>query len=71
MKVRVDPARCMGHGMCTALAPDVYRINEDSGLNEMGEFTIADDLRDSVNRGLAACPERAISLRDSTPAPTA
>jgi ferredoxin len=65
VKVRVDPQRCMGHGMCCALAPEVYRINEESGFNEMGAFEADDRQESAARRGAAACPERAISLLDS------
>ncbi|GAA4254307.1 ferredoxin [Dactylosporangium darangshiense] len=62
MKVAVDADRCMGHGMCQALAPQVYRINDDTGFNEMGDVEIPDGLADAARRGQEACPERAIAL---------
>ena len=62
MKVQVDQERCMGHGMCSALAPSLYRINVDTGFNEMGEFEISLERRADAERGVAACPERAISI---------
>jgi ferredoxin len=52
----------MGHGMCAALAPEVYRVNEDSGFNEMGEFEEPPERREPVLRGVSACPERAITV---------
>jgi ferredoxin len=64
MKVHVDPDKCMGHGMCTALAPELFRVNEDTGLNEMGEFEIPPEQRPTALRGAGACPERAISVHD-------
>jgi ferredoxin len=64
MKVHVDPDRCMAHGMCHALAPEVFEVNEDSGYNEMGAFDAPAHLRDAVLRGFSACPERAISITD-------
>lgn len=62
MLIRVDGERCDGHGLCQALAGRVYQIDEDTGVNEMGEFEIADTLRDEARRGAAACPERAIDV---------
>lgn len=62
MKVSVDPDKCMGHGMCTALAPAVYQVNEESGFNEMGEFEVADDQHAEARRGVTACPEHAIAV---------
>lgn len=62
MKVHVDPQRCMGHGMCHALAGEVYQINEDTGYNEMGVFEVSPQHRVVVTRGISACPEQAISI---------
>jgi len=66
MIVRVDKTRCMGHAMCDALAPTVFEVT-DLGFNEMGEFEVPDTERDAVERGMAACPERAISIQPATP----
>jgi ferredoxin len=65
MRIRVDPQRCTGHGMCTALAPDIYQINEDTAFNEMGEFAVDDADRSNALRGMSACPEHAISVLDN------
>jgi ferredoxin len=64
MKVSVDPDKCMGHNMCTALEPSLFHINEETGVNEMGEFEVPEEQRQNAIRGVAACPERAISVYD-------
>lgn len=66
MKVRVDADRCMGHGMCNALVPEVFEIDPESGFNEMDEFEVPDAQRAAVERGVAGCPERAISIVGET-----
>lgn len=66
MKVRVDTDRCMGHGMCDALAHEVFRVDPESGFNEMGEFEVPDGQRAIVERGVSGCPERAISIIEET-----
>jgi ferredoxin len=68
VRVRVDPDRCMGHGMCAALVGEVYQVNEDSGFNEMGEFELPETARATALRGVSACPERAIAVLDDVPA---
>lgn len=68
MKIRVDPDKCMGHGMCTAMVPNVYQINEESGFNEMGDFEHPDEDQAEVLRGVSACPEGAISVFDDASA---
>ncbi|WP_433728981.1 ferredoxin [Actinoplanes sp. CA-051413] len=65
MKIKIDADSCMGHGMCSALAPEVYEINGDTGFNEMGEFEVEEDRHAAAARGASACPERAIRLQDS------
>jgi ferredoxin len=62
MRIIVDGARCDGHGLCAALAGDVYVVNELTGHNEMAEVEVAEPLRGSAERGAAACPERAIRI---------
>lgn len=64
MKVRVDRERCMGHGMCTALAPELFHVSEETGFNEMGEVEIAPDQQTLARRGVGACPEQAITVLD-------
>lgn len=59
----------MGHGMCSALVPSIYQINDDTGFNEMGEFEISPERRADAERGVAACPERAISIPAASTVP--
>jgi ferredoxin len=61
----------MGHGMCAALAPDVFRVDQESGMNQMGEFEVGDDRAAEARRGAAACPERAIDVRAAAAVPAA
>lgn len=62
MRVRVDADLCQGHGMCAAMAPDIYQVDDESGFNVMGEFVVPDTHLDAVERGAEACPERAIAV---------
>lgn len=64
MKVSVDQELCMGHGMCNAMAADVYEINDD-GFNEMGAFEVAAGHEAAAERGARACPEQAIRIVES------
>ena len=64
MLIRVDAERCAGHAMCEALAGHVYRLDEVSGRNEMGEFQAAEELRTAALRGARGCPEQAISIEE-------
>jgi ferredoxin len=63
MRVKVDGSRCMGHNMCTTLAPEVYQVTGD-GFNEMGEFEVPADKLAAARRGARACPEQIITVQD-------
>jgi len=66
MRVRVDPDRCMGHGMCAALVPSVFTVNDETGMNEMGEADVPAELGAQARRGVVACPEQAITLLEES-----
>ena len=61
MRVRVDPAKCVGHGRCYVLAPEVF------GDDERGHCVVRSEelpppLEDQARLGVENCPESAISL---------
>jgi ferredoxin len=63
VKITVDGARCMGHGRCYTLAPDLL------AYDEQGYVTIRDtvidvppDQADAAEDAEASCPEEAVSL---------
>jgi ferredoxin len=60
MKVSVDRDVCVAHGQCEYNDPDHFSINDD-GVLELDESP-PDESRDSVQRAVAACPVRALSL---------
>lgn len=60
-RVRVDTAKCVGHGRCYVLAPEVFE-EDDRGhcvvILEQTPGSLADDAR----RGESNCPEGAIEV---------
>ena len=61
VRVRVDAARCVGHGRCYVLAPDVF------GEDERGHCVVlredpGPDLEEQAHLGERSCPEDAIQL---------
>ena len=65
MRVSVDGSRCHGHQMCAIASPQVF------GSDEYGNAVVLLDpvpveLEASVRRAEANCPERAITLHDTT-----
>jgi ferredoxin len=61
MKIHVDRVRCTGLGICESLAPDVFEVNDDGELVLLTE-DITDDLMESVQDAIAACPTEALRL---------
>lgn len=64
MKVAIDPAKCMGHGMCYSLAPSVYTDDDEGYGQVIGDGTVSTDQLDAARTGAANCPENAIELDD-------
>ena len=60
-RVRVDAAKCVGHGRCYVLAPEVFE-EDDRGHCVVPSEEIPDDLVDEARRGETNCPESAISV---------
>lgn len=62
LRVWVDPKVCVGNAMCEAIAPSVFRLNE----NRQSE--VVDPAGDSVEKILEAaenCPVSAICVEDA------
>ncbi|PXX57471.1 ferredoxin [Nocardia tenerifensis] len=58
MKIIVDRARCEGHGMCEALAPNLFRVGDD-GVVEPADLVGEGD-RDLVRLAVDSCPVEAL-----------
>ena len=63
MKVTVDHARCVGHGLCQLRAPRVYEL-DDEGYNRMPPFEAPDGLEAEAQLGAINCPEVAIRIEE-------
>jgi ferredoxin len=63
MKIHVNTHACSGQARCAAVAPDVFRLN-DEGYNDSDDFELTDGQVTDACRGALACPEQAITLID-------
>jgi ferredoxin len=63
MKVRVDPAKCEGHGRCFALAPEIFQEDDRSHCLIPNE-TVPPGLEAKARLGKLNCPEGAISIEE-------
>ncbi len=60
-RVTVDTAKCVGHGRCYVLAPDVFE-EDDRGYCVVPSQEIPESLLDDARRGESNCPEAAIRV---------
>ena len=61
MRVRVDRAKCVGHGRCYVLAPDVFE-DDERGHCVVTREQPPPELVDQARRGANNCPEAAIEI---------
>jgi ferredoxin len=59
--VSVDPDRCVGHGRCYTLAPDVFDADE-VGHCIVREANVSGKLEEQAVNAEQNCPEQAITL---------
>ncbi len=60
-RVCVDPDRCVGHGRCYTLAPDVFEADE-AGYAVVLVRDVSDELEKQAVIAEQNCPESAITL---------
>ena len=67
-RLRVDPLRCRGHGICVLRAPDRIEL-DDWGFAELdGRPLVGSVQLRQARRAVAACPARALAFDESAPA---
>jgi ferredoxin len=64
MKVHVDLEKCVGHGRCYELGPDVFEEDE-RGHCRLRSEVVPPELAAQARAGEANCPEDAISIEES------
>jgi ferredoxin len=62
MRVEWDESRCALSALCTGLAPDVFRVDDNGGL---AISTGLDDAqREAAQEAADSCPTQAITVAD-------
>ena len=61
MKVRVDRDKCVGHGRCYVLAPDVFQ-EDDRGHCLIAHEDVPPALEQQARAGADNCPEQSIEI---------
>jgi ferredoxin len=62
MKIRVDPTRCQGHGMCALNCPEMFELSDEDGHARVVQETVPSNLEISADMAKRSCPEGAIEL---------
>jgi ferredoxin len=63
MRLSVDAERCMGHGRCVRILPDLLDFDDEGYVTIRGHAVeIPDHLADLAEDAEGSCPEGAISL---------
>ena len=65
MKMTVDAERCMGHGPCYSVAPDLLTYDEEGFVTIRGQvIDVAPDQVEAAREAVEGCPEQAPALID-------
>ncbi len=67
MKIRIDDERCVGHGRCYALAPELFEPDELGNGDVIGDGRVSPEHVAAGERAAANCPEKAITLHEENP----
>ena len=65
IRVVVDAQRCSGYANCVAAMPDVFELGGDDIARVLAASYPPQD-RSSLERAVALCPAKAISLHETT-----
>jgi len=65
-KHKVDQDKFHDHARCTALAPELFVLDELGNAREKGDGTLPDALAEKAYLAKANCPELAIDVEEST-----
>lgn len=63
LRVRVDVEKCVGHGRCYVLAPDVFE-EDDRGYCVIPRAELQRELEAAARLGAENCPEHALTVED-------
>lgn len=63
MRITVDFDLCESNGLCEAMAPQHFELDDDDYLQILRE-DVPEAHLDDVKRAVAACPRAAISLEE-------
>jgi ferredoxin len=63
MRIILDQDRCMGHGQCELVAPDLFKLDADGIAQVLAEHPDDNQLK-RLEEAIRRCPEAVISIED-------
>lgn len=64
MRITVDLDTCQGYVCCVVAAPEVFDVDDDSGLALLKNDAPGEELRAKVEQAVRDCPTKAITLHE-------
>lgn len=58
-RVIIERSKCCGYGLCAALCPEIYKLDE-GGIAYVDSELVPEELLEAAREGAAACPAEAI-----------
>ncbi|HEX7036867.1 MAG TPA: ferredoxin [Pseudomonadales bacterium] len=63
MRAICDLKLCQGHGRCEAMAPEIYKL-DDNGYLALEVIEIPPGLEEQARLGADSCPEQVIRIEE-------
>lgn len=63
---RIERERCQGHGICAAVAPNIFDLDGDGKVIALVN-SVKGEERADLDEAVAMCPEKAISVSNGWP----
>ncbi|MBI4992772.1 MAG: ferredoxin [Candidatus Magasanikbacteria bacterium] len=60
MKINIDQEKCIGCGTCVAIAPNTFRMNDETNKAEV--INPPGDSEEIIKMGVESCPTAAIVI---------
>jgi ferredoxin len=62
--LKIDADRCVGHGQCYTVAPDLIEDDDRGIAHVRGDGKVPPDRLNAVERAKKLCPEKAVVFAD-------
>ncbi len=62
-RVEADYDLCESNALCEAVAPDVFRLDDNDDL-QIDDPTVTDENRPRVDQAVASCPKAALRIAE-------